>query len=40
MLVPVYNCKDYIEDAVKSVVEQHYEQIQIVLINDGSTDGS
>lgn len=40
VLVPVYNCKDYIEDAVKSVVEQHYEQIQIVLINDGSTDGS
>ncbi len=40
VIVPVYNVKDYIEDCVKSLVNQSFKDYEILLINDGSTDGS
>lgn len=40
IVVAVYNVIDYIEGCVCSLVEQSYENIDIVLVDDGSTDGS
>lgn len=40
VVIPVYNCKEYLEEAVRSVLNQEYKRIEIVLIDDGSKDGS
>ena len=40
VIIPVYNCKNYLEQAVNSVLRQPYHRISIVLVDDGSTDGS
>lgn len=40
IIVPVYNAQDYLEDCVASLIGQTYKNIEILLINDGSTDQS
>lgn len=40
ILVPVYNSAPYLRKCVESITGQTYTDLQIVLINDGSTDGS
>ncbi|HAT90714.1 MAG TPA: glycosyltransferase [Roseburia sp.] len=40
VIVPVYNVKDYLEDCVRSVTDQTYPDLEILLIDDGSDDGS
>ena len=40
VIIPVYNAKKYLREAVDSVLNQPYKNIDIVLVNDGSTDGS
>lgn len=40
VIIPVYNVKEYLERCVKSVINQSYKEMEIVLVNDGSTDGS
>ncbi len=40
VIIPVYNCKKYISQTVSSVLEQPYTSIQVVIIDDGSTDGT
>ena len=40
IIVPVYNAEVYIEDAIKSVLNQTYKNIELLLINDGSKDNS
>ena len=40
IIIPVYNASSYIEKCVKSVLKQTYKNIEIILINDGSTDNS
>lgn len=37
-IVPCYNVENYIDECVKSLLKQTYENYEIVLINDGSTD--
>lgn len=38
IIVPCYNIEKYIERAVKSICAQTYENIEIILVDDGSTD--
>lgn len=40
IIVPVYNVKDYIERCVRSLLAQTYEQLEILLVDDGSDDGT
>lgn len=40
IIMPVYNAKDYLEKAVRSVSNQTYKNLEILLIVDGATDGS
>lgn len=40
VIIPVYNVEKYIEKSIKSVVCQSYENIEIILVDDGSTDNS
>lgn len=40
VVIPVYNVENYLERCVKSVIKQTYRNLEIILVNDGSTDGS
>ena len=40
VIIPVYNSEKYLKAAIKSVIEQDYRDIEIILVNDGSTDDS
>lgn len=40
VIIPVYNSEKYIERCLKSVVNQSYKDLEIILIDDGSTDNS
>lgn len=40
IIIPVYNVYEYLSECVKSVLEQTYADIEIVLVDDGSSDGS
>ena len=40
IIVPVYNVKPYLNRCVDSIIKQTYKNIEILLIDDGSTDGS
>lgn len=40
VVIPVYNVEDYLEDCLNSIVNQTLRDIEIICINDGSTDNS
>lgn len=40
VIVPVYNVETYLRQCLDSVVSQTYSPLEIILVNDGSTDGS
>ena len=39
VIVPIYNIKGYIKRCVDSIVNQTYSNLEIILVDDGSTDG-
>lgn len=40
VIVPVYNSESYLKDCLDSIIEQTYENLEIILIDDGSIDDS
>lgn len=40
IIIPVYNVKKYLSECLNSVISQMTDEIEIILVNDGSTDGS
>lgn len=40
IIVPIYNVEDYLEECLNSIIGQTYQNLQILLIDDGSTDES
>lgn len=40
VIVPVYNVKPYLQECLDSILQQSYTKMEIILIDDGSTDGS
>jgi len=40
VIIPVYNCKRYLGEAIESALAQTYRPIEVIVLDDGSTDGS
>ncbi|MGM5693734.1 glycosyltransferase family 2 protein [Streptococcus suis] len=40
IIVPIYNVEKYLSKCIESILKQTYEDIEILLVNDGSTDNS
>lgn len=40
IILPIYNAEKYLEDCIKSVLNQTHKNLEIILVNDGSTDNS
>lgn len=40
IIIPVYNVEQYLQSCVQSVITQTYQDLQVILVDDGSTDSS
>ena len=40
VIVPLYNVEEYLEECLESIKNQTYSNIEVILVNDGSTDNS
>ncbi len=40
VIVPIYNVDSYLFQCIQSIIDQSYESLEIILVNDGSTDNS
>lgn len=38
VIIPTYNCSNYIIEAIESIINQTYKDIEIIVVDDGSTD--
>ena len=39
-IIPLFNCEKYLGAAIESILAQNYQPMQIIVVDDGSTDGS
>lgn len=39
-LIPTYDCAGYVGGAIETVLAQTYNDVEAVVVNDGSTDGT
>ena len=40
IVLPVYNAVDYIDDCIRSIIDQSYRNVEVIIIDGGSTDGT
>lgn len=40
VIIPVYNVEKYIEECLDSIVKQSVDNVEVICVNDGSTDNS
>mgnify|MGYP003327582792 CR=1 FL=1 len=40
IIIPVYNAENYLEKCLNSLINQTYKNLEIIIVNDGSTDNS
>ena len=40
VIIPIFNSKNFLPKCIESVISQSYKNLQIILVDDGSTDGS
>ena len=40
IIVPIYNCEKYLKRCLESIINQTYNNLEIILLNDGSSDNS
>jgi glycosyltransferase involved in cell wall biosynthesis len=40
VIIPTYNCAHYLEQAIESAIDQTYRDIEIIVLDDGSTDNT
>ena len=38
VIIPIYNVEEYLNRGIESIVNQTYKNLEIILVNDGSTD--
>lgn len=40
VIIPVYNCEEYLDESVNGILNQTFEDIEVICVDDGSTDNS
>ena len=40
IIVPIFNCEKYIEKCINSILSQSFKDLELILVDDGSTDNS
>ena len=40
VIIPCYNHADFVQETIRSVIEQNYKNIELIIIDDGSKDNS